>query len=102
MQLAKNQTLVDNQYLKSFVEMGLTGLSVYGWLYWRFLKAALRAVDNQQSRISQIIGLWGIAFLSAFIVQAFFIDIWDIFPTNAAFWIVAAFVSVSAQKKALL
>jgi hypothetical protein len=96
-QLAKNRTLVDNQYLKTFVEMGLAGLVVYGWLYWRFGRAAWRlATDRAATARQQIIGLWGLGFLVAFVVQAFFIDIWDIFPTNAAFWIVAALVSANA------
>jgi len=88
-QLTKNKTLVDNQYLKTFVEMGLLGLLIYAWIYIRFFKAAFKLKDG----VGKIIGLWGIGFLAAFIVQGLFIDIWDIFPTNAYFWIVAALVS---------
>ncbi len=116
-QLTKNRTLVDNQYLKTFVEMGIIGLVLYGWLYIRILIAALRltTLDDAHSATSQgtklvtqspalsgtsarVIGLWQIGFLAAFIVQALFIDIWDIFPTNAAFWILAALTSAASQK----
>ncbi|HLD25684.1 MAG TPA: hypothetical protein VJC05_01405, partial [Candidatus Andersenbacteria bacterium] len=84
-QLTKNATLVDNQWLKTFVEMGLAGLLIYGWMFWR--------VGKQAWQVTEITGLWGLGFLAAFIIQGFFIDIWDIFPTNAAFWVVAAMVS---------
>ena len=95
-QLAKNRTLVDNQYLKTFVELGLMGVLIYGWIYWRLAKQAYLLISNRHSQTSSLIGLWGIGFLTAFVVQGFFIDIWDIFPTNAAFWLLAALVSWSA------
>ncbi|MEX0650071.1 MAG: O-antigen ligase family protein [Candidatus Andersenbacteria bacterium] len=88
-QLTKDQTLVDNQYLKTFIEMGVVGLVLYGWLYWRVGSAAVRIARTQKP----LIGLWAGAFLTAFLVQALIIDIWDIFPTNAIFWIVAAVTS---------
>lgn len=90
-QLAKNRTLVDNQYLKTFVEMGLVGLLIYGWVYWVYLKGAWKCVLG--SKAKKIVGFWALGFLGAFVVQGFFIDIWDIFPTNAAFWITAAMVA---------
>ncbi|MFH1353894.1 MAG: O-antigen ligase family protein [bacterium] len=91
-QLTKNRTLVDNQYLKTFVEMGLTGLLIYGWIYWVFLRTAWKIIKNQGSRMKQLIGLWAVGFLAAFVIQGFFIDTWDIFPTNAMFWIVAGLI----------
>lgn len=91
-QLAKNATLVDNQYLKTFIELGLAGLLIYAWLYWRVARAAF-GIANYELRIPKITGLWSLGFLAAFLIQGFFIDIWDIFPTNMAFWIVAALVS---------
>ncbi len=94
-QLAKNRTLVDNQYLKTFVEMGVIGLVLFGWIYWRLiLNTAKKTIYSKKP----IIPLWQIGFLAAFIIQAFFIDIWDIFPTNAMFWIVAALTSQGIQK----
>ncbi len=93
-QLTKNRTLVDNQYLKTFVEMGLVGLLIYGWIYWVFLKGAGKCVvSGKANKVKKIVGLWALGFLGAFVVQGLFIDIWDIFPTNAAFWIIAAMVS---------
>ncbi|MEX1112816.1 MAG: O-antigen ligase family protein [Candidatus Andersenbacteria bacterium] len=88
-QLTKNRTLVDNQYLKTFVEMGVVGLVLYGWVYWRLGVTAVRLVRTNSPRI----GLWAGGFLTAFLVQALIIDIWDIFPTNAIFWVVAAITS---------
>jgi len=95
-QLIKNQTLVDNQYLKTGVEMGLVGLLIYGWIYWRFFRTC-RINSNEFSPTSRIVGLWGGGFLTVFVIQAFFIDIWDIWPTNAMFWIVAALTAARSQ-----
>jgi len=92
-QLTKNKTLVDNQYLKTFIEMGVVGLVIYGWLYWRLGQGAWRLIKARDERV-QAVGLMAIGFLAAFLTQGFFIDIWDIFPTNALFWVVAALVSV--------
>lgn len=92
-QLTKNDTLVDNQYLKTFVEMGVVGLVLYGWIYWRLGAAAVRLVRTN----APLIGLWAGGFLAAFLIQALIIDIWDIFPTNAIFWIVAAITSQALQ-----
>lgn len=95
-QLAKNSTLVDNQYLKTFVEMGLIGLVIYGWLYFRLVRGALALImmeSLKEQKFDIIIGFWAIAFLTAFLVQGLFIDIWDIFPTNLAWWIIAGLVS---------
>ena len=96
-QLTKNRTLVDNQYIKSFVETGLVGLLIYALLFWVFFKSAITEFRDSPSYI-KIIKLWGVGFLAAFVVQGLFIDIWDVFPTNALFWIVAALMSVSADK----
>lgn len=84
-QLAKDSTLVDNQYLKTFIELGLVGVLLYGWLYVR----VLRLSSTQPSLLS----LAAFGFFASFIVEALFVDIWDVFPTNAMFWVVAAMVS---------
>lgn len=89
-QLTKNTTLVDNQYLKTFVEMGLTGLLIYGWLYWLFTKGVYEAITKRSGFVVQVVALASAGFLTAFVTQALFIDIWDIFPTNALFWIFGA------------
>lgn len=97
-QLAKDQTLVDNQYLKSFVELGLIGLVIYAWLFWRFLTASwelVRSSGGEVQRLRKVIGLWAVGFLSAFVIQGLFIDIWDVFPTNAMFWIVGGLLSAA-------
>lgn len=96
-QLTKNRTLVDNQYIKSFVETGLVGLMMYALLFLVFFKSAISGFRESPSYI-KIIKLWAVGFLAAFVVQGLFIDIWDISPTNALFWIVAAFVSISVDK----
>lgn len=87
-QLAKNKTLVDNQYLKTLVEMGLFGVLIYVWIFIRFAKYGWRAIFKQDAD-SRIVGLWAVGFLASFVLQGFFIDVWDIFPTNALFWILA-------------
>lgn len=99
-QLAKDSTLVDNQYLKTFVEMGLIGLVIYFWLFWRFAKGSLELLkpslrNGYGGQIPKaILGIWGIGFLIAFVLQAPFIDVWDVFPTNAMFWIVGGLISL--------
>lgn len=93
-QLSKDSTLVDNQYLKTFMEMGVVGLVFTFWLFWRFFLASQKA--------SPVLRLAGIGFLAAFMIQALFVDIWDVFPTNGVFWILAAFISQSVTKKAAL
>lgn len=95
-QLTKNRTLVDNQYLKTWVEMGLAGLLLYGWIYWRVWQSSAANI-KKAGREGRVIGLWSWGFLTAFTVQAFFIDIWDIWPTNAMFWLVAGLVGASTQ-----
>ncbi|MDA1169451.1 MAG: O-antigen ligase family protein [bacterium] len=91
-QLSKDQTLVDNQYLKTFIEMGVVGIVLTFWLFWRFCLSAKNAIASQD-QVSRIIGITCIGFLAAFIVQALFVDIWDVYPTNAIFWTLAALVS---------
>lgn len=100
-QLTKNRTLVDNQHLKTWVEMGLAGLLIYIWIYWRIFREGFKNVLRGGAAISKIVSLWGIGFLSAFVIQGFFIDIWDVFPTNALFWIVAALVSIYSLPRAI-
>ncbi|MEO6077636.1 MAG: glycosyltransferase, partial [Candidatus Andersenbacteria bacterium] len=39
-QLSKDATLVDNQYLKTFIEMGVVGVVFTLWLFWRFLRTS--------------------------------------------------------------
>lgn len=96
-QLAKDATLVDNQYLKTFIELGFFGLLIYAWIFWRLARSAWNAAHGTD-RTRQILGLWVFGYLIAFIVQAFFIDIWDIFPTNAAFWILAGLLAAREAK----
>jgi O-antigen ligase len=86
-QLSKDSTLVDNQYLKTFMEMGVVGIVFTFWLFWRFFLAAQKATPALR--------LAGIGFLVAFMIQALFVDIWDVFPTNGIFWTLAALISQS-------
>jgi len=90
-QLSKDQTLVDNQYLKTFIEMGVVGIVLMFWLFWRFFLVS-KSAYAQHTIHSRVLGIFGIGFLVAFIIQALFVDIWDIYPTNALFWISAALI----------
>lgn len=90
-QLTKNRTLVDNQYLKTWVELGLVGLLIYGWIFLTLGWCSWQ-VASRSGRSEKTLGIWGMGFLAAFVLQGLFIDIWEIFPTNAYFWIVAALV----------
>ncbi len=91
-QRTKDQTLVDNQYIKTFIEMGIIGVVLTFWLFWRFALASWRSFKSNEYT-AQIIGIAGIGFLASFIFQAAFVDIWDVFPTNAIFWSFAALIS---------
>lgn len=99
-QLSKDATLVDNQYLKTFIEMGVVGVVFTLWLFWRFFATSvqmLRPAKPGQSgasmQICRLLGIAGIGFITTFAVQALFVDIWDVYPTNAIFWILAALIS---------
>ncbi len=94
-QLAKDSTLVDNQYLKTWIELGLAGLLLYAWLFIRIGRASFRLLQNPAT---YALGMVSLAFVSAVAVQALFIDIWDIYPTNLAFWIIAGLVSAYQLK----
>lgn len=96
-QLSKDSTLVDNQYLKTFIEMGVVGIVFTFWVFWRFFIASTRAL-KQKNISSYVLGISCIGFLAAFIVQALFVDIWDVYPTNAMFWTLAALVSQTQEK----
>jgi len=91
-QVAKDATLVDNQFLKTFIELGLGGLLIYTWIYFVTLKSAWN-IAQQKKLLPRAVGLAAFGFAAAFIVQALFIDIWDIFPTNALYWIFAGLVA---------
>lgn len=98
-QVAKDQTLVDNQYLKTFVEMGLIGLLIYAWIFWRLIRHSIAIAQQTTTPItSQLLSLWSVGFVTFFIIQGFFIDIWEIFPTNAAIWVVAALLSQQSSQ----
>ena len=93
-QISKDQTLVDNQYLKTFIEMGVVGVVFTLWLFWRFALAC-RAALMESAPLSRALGIAGVGFLVAFMVQALFVDIWDVYPTNALFWGLAALISTT-------
>ncbi|MCE9643609.1 MAG: glycosyltransferase [Candidatus Andersenbacteria bacterium] len=92
-QLSKDATLVDNQYLKTFIEMGVIGVVFTAWLFWRFFITSLRLIKNNQSGITRLLGIMGVGFITSFVIQALFVDIWDVYPTNAIFWVLAAIIS---------
>lgn len=93
-QLAKDSTLVDNQYLKTFIELGFFGLLLYAWIFFRLARTAW-ALLSESAAAS--IGLIGLTSLVAAATQALFIDLWDIYPTNVAFWIIAGLISAAAM-----
>lgn len=92
-QLSKDSTLVDNQYLKTFIEMGLFGILIYLWIYWRIFAEGWR-----QGKAS-VFGYMAAAFVVGFAIQALFVDIWDVFPTNAYFWVLAGLLSASLDAR---
>lgn len=96
-QLSQDATLVDNQYLKTFIEMGVIGVVFTLWLFWRFLIASY-SLGKTSSHISRMLGIAGIGFLAAFMIQALFVDIFDVYPTNAIFWVIAALISQAKLK----
>ncbi len=97
-QRTKDQTLVDNQYIKTFIEMGIVGVVFTFWLFWRFFLASWYAFKSNKNT-AHTLGIAGIGFLVSFMIQAAFVDIWDVYPTNAIFWTFAALLSASTGKE---
>ncbi|MBI3255875.1 MAG: O-antigen ligase family protein [Candidatus Andersenbacteria bacterium] len=103
-QLAKDSTLVDNQYLKTFIELGLAGLLIYVWIYMRAIKYSWKLFKTHEMSGGKlgmgVLGLAALGFFLSFMLEGLFVDIWDVFPTNAIFWIVAAMVSAHQEVEA--
>jgi O-antigen ligase len=90
--VAKGQTLVDNQWLKLVVEQGMLGLAfwltlqvsvlVLGWRVVRQLFAGGRKTAKVAALAA---GIW--LYLLVFFLQSPFVDIWDLVPPVAWWWL---------------
>jgi O-antigen ligase/polysaccharide polymerase Wzy-like membrane protein len=84
-QIAKARTFVDNAVLKTWVELGLTGLLLMGWMAWRAVTLAWRgsahAIPEARAFARGTFAVTvGLAALS------FFLDTPEIFPVALYWW----------------
>ncbi len=86
---AKAKTLVDNQYLKTFSEMGLVGIAILLGIFYFLIKTAYKLIKITDDKFLKAVLVGILAAGVAFIVQGLAIDIFEIFPTNILFWTLA-------------
>lgn len=96
-QVAKAQTFVDNGVVKTWVEQGIVGLVLAGWVAVRLFLASLRAARQGSESEWRAIGLASCAILVGLAVLWLFLDVPDIFPANLYFWTLAGLISLSAS-----
>lgn len=77
--VAKGRTLVDNAMLKTWVEMGVIGVVLTGWIY---VRAFLLGFKRSASPISATLAAVAVGFA----VLSLFLDVPEIFPAAFMFW----------------
>jgi len=85
-QVAKAQTFVDNAVLKTWVETGLAGLLIVGWLVWQILHTTWRAATTGVTNDEKSLGLALFATTVGLLVLSFFLDIPETFPVALYWW----------------
>lgn len=92
-QIAKARTFVDNGVVKTWVEQGVVGLVVAGWvavrLFLQCLRAACRGAAPEQRALGLAVGATTIGLA----VLWLFLDVPDIFPANLYFWTFAGLIA---------
>lgn len=92
-QVAKARTFVDNGVVKTWIEQGVVGLVVAGWVAVRLLHASLVVARRSAEPEQRAVGLAACASLCGLAVLWLFLDVPDMFPVNLYFWTFAGLVS---------
>lgn len=96
-QVAKARTFVDNGVVKTWVELGVVGLVLFGWVAVRLFLTALRRARADPDPVGRALGLATSAILCGLLPLWFFLDVPDLFPVNLYFW---TFAGLSASSNA--
>jgi len=85
-QTAKARTFVDNAVLKTWIETGLAGLLIVGWLVWNVVKKGWTSFVGGRSVEEKYFGMAIFATTVGLFVLSFFLDIPETFPVALYWW----------------
>lgn len=93
------ESIVDNNYLKILLEMGLQGLIAFVWLLYSLFKKGIRSHRDFANQHLSYIPACLLSSLAAFAITGLFANAWEILPGGAYFWILAGFLMAFANTK---
>ncbi|MDO8512180.1 MAG: O-antigen ligase family protein [bacterium] len=85
-QTAKAQTFVDDAVFKTWIETGLFGLLIVGWLVWNIVTNSWRLNVGGKSVEEKYFGIALFATTVGLFVLSFFLDIPETFPVALYWW----------------
>lgn len=85
-QTAKAQTFVDDAVIKTWIETGLAGLLIVGWLVWNVITNSWRLNIGGKTVEEKYIGIALFATTCGLLVLSFFLDIPETFPVALYWW----------------
>lgn len=97
-QVAKARTFVDNAVLKTFIEQGVVGLVIAGWVAVRLFVAAT-GVARRGSGLARSVSFALASTIVGLAALWLFLDVPDIFPVNLYFWTFAGLVASGAASR---
>lgn len=92
-QIAKARTFLDNAVAKVWIEQGIIGLVLTGWVAARVFASAVNAARLGPTEEHRVIGVSTAATLIGLLPLWFLLDVPDIFPVNLLFWTFAGIVA---------
>ncbi len=95
---AKARTFVDNAVIKTWVEQGIVGLVLAGWVAVRILLVSFRVARDGASDELRATGAATGAILLGLAALWLTLDVPDMFPVNLYFWTFAGLVSGEAGR----
>ncbi|MDP3685887.1 MAG: O-antigen ligase family protein, partial [bacterium] len=99
-QAAKARTFVDNGVVKTWVEQGVVGLVLAGWVAVHLLRLGLRAFRRRTDPETRVIGSAVVGMICGLAALWLFLDVPDMFPANLYFWAFAGLLVASGASKA--
>ena len=98
-QTAKARTFVDNAVLKTWIETGLAGLLIVGWLVWNIVKKGWTSFVSGRNADEKYFGLALFATTVGLLVLSFFLDIPETFPVALYWWTLVGVAQVVGYVK---